>query len=194
MPSALKKRAPTQSKTHTQKNKKDVKKVTITEPPKKRPNGKKHKEPEVDEGESDEGDKEEEEDADDSGSEVEDDEGIDEEGLERLTNALGEEGLDDFDRAQLVALRGVSSDEEEEGHEADSHSEEEEAVEVESGDESADEHEEAGEEEEQEQNAEESNGEDEGEDEDDEGIALDDVESIDEDAVPRQKIEINNTV
>src|SRR6266550_2418727 len=113
MPSALKKRAPTKSKTPTQKNKKDVKKVAIVEPPTKQLNGKKHKELEDDEGESDEEDEDEEEDVDESGSEVEDDEGIDEAGLERLTNALGEDGLDDFDRAQLVSLRGALSEEEE---------------------------------------------------------------------------------
>ncbi len=175
MPSALKKRAPTKSKTPTQKNKKDVKKVAIVEPPTKQLNGKKHKELEDDEGESDEEDEDEEEDVDESGSEVEDDEGIDEAGLERLTNALGEDG--------------ESDGEEEESAEVENE------VEAESGNESADEHEEAKEEEEQDQNAEENDGEDEDEDEDeDEGIALDDVESIDEDAVPRQKIEINNTV
>lgn len=87
----------------------------------------------------------EDEDEDEEGS---DDGGVDGEGMERLMKVLGEDGIDEFERAQLQILGG----EEDEEWETDA-------------------------------------GEEEGE------IALDDVDdSVDEDAVPRQKIEIDNKV
>jgi rRNA-processing protein EBP2 len=95
----------------------------------------------------------------------EDEEDVDEEGLQRLMDALGEDGLGDFERAQLHALGGLSEAEDEEG----SGSEEEEL--------------DAEEEEEEEE-----------EEEKEEELALDEVDSVDEDAVPRQKIEIDNKV
>ena len=129
---------------------------------------------------------------------VESDDGIDQEGMERLMKALGEDGLDDYDRAHLIALHGTSDEEEDDDEaqeqDAESHSEEEESVdEVEDEDEAKSESEideedveEAG------QSPAEKNTEEE-EDVDD-GVALDEVESVDEDVVPRQKVEINNTV
>ncbi|KXN82798.1 putative rRNA-processing protein ebp2 [Leucoagaricus sp. SymC.cos] len=83
------------------------------------------------------------------------DEGVDEEGMERLMKLLGEDGLDDFDRAQLQAS---DSDEEKE--------DEDEKV-AEEAEDSED---------------------DEGED----AVPLDEVESVDEDAVPQQKLEVDN--
>lgn len=140
---------------------------------------------------------------------VESDDGIDQEGMERLMKALGEDGLDDYDRAHLIALHGTSDEEEdgdeaqEQDDEAESHSEEEESVdEVEDEDEAKSESEidEEDAEEAGQSPAEKNTEEEEDEDEDDEdvdvddGVALDEVESVDEDAVPRQKVEINNTV
>ena len=134
---------------------------------------------------------------------VESDDGIDQEGMERLMKALGEDGLDDYDRAHLIALHGTSDEEEDDDEaqeqDAESHSEEEESVdEVEDEDEAKSESEideedaeEAG------QSPAEKNTEEEDVDVDvdvDDGVALDEVESVDEDAVPRQKVEINNTV
>jgi hypothetical protein len=143
---------------------------------------------------------------------VESDDGIDQEGMERLMKALGEDGLDDYDRAHLVALHGTSDGEEDGGEaqeqddEAESHSEEEESVdevededEAKSGSEIDEEDVEEAEESPAEKNAEEEEEEEEEDDEDvdvdvDDDVALDEVESVDDDAVPRQKVEINNTV
>ncbi|TFK42423.1 eukaryotic rRNA processing protein EBP2-domain-containing protein [Crucibulum laeve] len=112
------------------------------------------------------------------------DEGVDEEGMARLMKALGEDGLDEFEQAQLRSLGGDSDEDEDEDKEVDSEGEE-----VGSGDEGEegslldeDEEEEAGSQDEEE------------EDEDDDGVPLDEVESVDEDAVPRQKIEIDNKI
>ncbi|KAH9065310.1 eukaryotic rRNA processing [Lactarius vividus] len=95
-------------------------------------------------------------------SETEDD---GEEGLEKLIKALGEDGLNEFDLAQLHTLTGTAASDEE-GNGED----------VESGDETEDEEEDEG-----------SDGEE---------IALDDedVNSVDEDAVPSRKIGMENTV
>ncbi|KAF8625935.1 hypothetical protein AX17_006661 [Amanita inopinata Kibby_2008] len=140
----------------------------------------------VDEQEEGEGEGEEVEDED----EDEDDEDVDQEGMERLMKALGEDGLDDFERAQLIALRGGPSDEDED--DGVNHVEESEEGEEESNDESGSEGDEVRDE------ADEESGEDgekpEDEEEEEREVALDDVESIDEDAVPRQKIEIDNKV
>jgi rRNA-processing protein EBP2 len=119
-----------------------------------------------------------------------DDDGVDEAGMERLMNALGEDGLDEFEQMQLhVALGGEAGDDNEEDEDT---SDEEFTLDKNAEDGASD----SG-------SASDSDaGEDEDEDggdfEDEEGeeqdVALDDVESVDEDAVPRQKIEIDNTV
>ncbi|KAJ7050878.1 eukaryotic rRNA processing protein EBP2-domain-containing protein, partial [Mycena amicta] len=110
----------------------------------------------------------------DAGSSQSSDDGVDEEGMERLMNALGEDGLDDFERMQLHLTLGggdESSDDEEfvppQDDDSDSQSQD---VDAEDLDEAL--------------------GSDEEEEED---VALDEVESVDADAVPRQKIEIDNT-
>jgi rRNA-processing protein EBP2 len=95
--------------------------------------------------------------------------GVDDEGLEKLMRLLGEDGLDEFDLAQLRMLSGAAADEEaEDDANAESVPEEEE-----SGDE-----------------------EEEGEEDDDEEIALDDddVGSVDQDAIPRRKVQVDNEV
>ncbi|KDQ50472.1 hypothetical protein JAAARDRAFT_41933 [Jaapia argillacea MUCL 33604] len=116
--------------------------------------------------------------------EDEEDGGVDEEGMARLLKALGEDGLDEFELAQLKALGG-----EDEGSEEDK--DEESASEVEGEEEKLDD---------------ESDSEDDVEDGEDQDIqmageeedvvALDELEegSLDEDAVPRQKIEVENKI
>jgi rRNA-processing protein EBP2 len=98
------------------------------------------------------------------------DSGVDKEGLEKLMNALGEDGLSEFDLAQLRMLSGAAADEEEgsNGEEEDSSG----------GDIGTDPEEEA--------EAEEAG----------DGIALDDddVDSVDQDAIPRRKIQVDNKV
>ncbi|EFI27140.1 hypothetical protein CC1G_14965 [Coprinopsis cinerea okayama7 len=117
--------------------------------------------------------------------------GVDEEGMERLLKALGENGLDEFDQAQLESLHGGDEDssegegEEEEGDEGSESEEEEDAgsdaesekeansskMEVEGGEGS------------------------EGEDDEEEEIALDETEDlVDEDVIPRRKVEVDNKV
>jgi len=108
-----------------------------------------------------------------SESESDEGSGVDEEGLEKLVRALGEDGLDEFDLTQLRMLVGSPVGEEEDGEEDD-------------GD--AGHHAESttGSAEEKQADAEEA----------EEGIALDDedIDSIDEDAIPRRKIEVDNKV
>ena len=116
-------------------------------------------------------DSEEEEDSDNGG--------VTEEGMQRLMQALGDEPLDEFDNAQLESLIGDEDEDDSEGEEALDNSD----AEFEENDDDDDEVEEAGSEVELDA--------DETEEED---IALDDVESIDDDAVPKQKIEIDNEV
>ena len=131
-------------------------------------------------GSEDEEDSEEGDETGDSGEEDDsDEEDVDEEGMEKLMKALGEDGLDDFAQEQLRALAG-SEDEESEDEEGE---------------------EGAGSGEEQD------DGEDEDEDED-AGTAkagssedvvipvdeLSDEDMLDEDAQPRQKVEIDNKV
>jgi rRNA-processing protein EBP2 len=105
--------------------------------------------------------------------------GVDEEGLEKLMNALGEDGLDEFDLTQLRMLTGSAADEvndsEEEGRSSDDEND-------------ADATNASTDEEEQE--------EEEGKSKEEEEIALDDedVDSVDEDAIPRRKVEIDNKV
>jgi rRNA-processing protein EBP2 len=105
-----------------------------------------------------------------SEEETDDDEdsGVDEQGLEKLMNALGEDGLDEFDLAQLRTLTGSAAGEEESGEEDDGSSD--------------------GEENDAEQ-VEEEGGSSEGED-----IALDDedVDSVDQDAIPQRKVQVDN--
>lgn len=116
-----------------------------------------------------------------------DDEGVDEEGMERLMKALGTDALDEFEQAHLQALAGEDDEEWETDEEMDGKAGE-------------------GAEEDAEQDEENGSGEDlegskaiEGPSDDEEeqegDIALDDVDgSVDEDAVPQQKIEIDNKV
>ena len=103
--------------------------------------------------------------------------------MKKLMKALGDDGLDDYEQAQLIALTGDEEEEvnEEDGSESDD-SEGDQSRDIEAGiegegtfDESEDE-------------------EDDHEDVEEEEVALDGVESVDEDAVPRQKIEIDNKV
>ncbi|KAJ3787642.1 eukaryotic rRNA processing protein EBP2-domain-containing protein [Lentinula aff. detonsa] len=111
-------------------------------------------------------------------SEEDDDGGIDEEGMERLMKALGDDGLDEFEQAQLeAALDGADSESEEEDGEEDRSEEEEDSDE--------DEEEAEGD----------SDGDTEGEQEGDgQFIELEDIEAVIDDAVPIQKVEINNEV
>lgn len=108
------------------------------------------------------------------------DEGVDEEGMQRLMKALGEDGLDDFGRASLAALAG------EEGEVEDSQSEREDEEQDRQVLSDEEEHAEPAEEDEEE-NAWVS-------DEKEEAIPLDEVDEVDEDVVPLQKIEIDNKV
>lgn len=128
-----------------------------------------------------------------------DDEGIDEEGMARLMEALGDDGLDAFDKAQLDLALGDEGDQwttDEEG-EGDYTASEEGGSDAESIDEGVDNDQEDSDDSQEESDEDEESGEletadktaDQGED-----IALDDVESVNEDAVPRQKIEIDNEV
>ena len=98
-------------------------------------------------------------------SESDTSETVDDEGMEKLMKALGEDGLNEFDLAQLHTLAG--DDEGDEGSSDESEDGEQGGEEVVDG------------------------GDSDGED-----IALDDedVDSVDEDAVPRRKIAIDNTV
>jgi rRNA-processing protein EBP2 len=130
---------------------------------------------------------------DDESGDDDEDEGVDEVGMKRLMTALGEDGLDDFELAQLGSLRG---DEDEGGEGGEDESNNEDSVsEEEKGEEGvgalSDEPSEDGDDfEDDDGAASESLA---GEEEED-AVALDDVDSVDEDAVPRQKIEIDNTV
>ncbi|EKM52198.1 uncharacterized protein PHACADRAFT_128420 [Phanerochaete carnosa HHB-10118-sp] len=113
----------------------------------------------------------------DSGDEEEgsEDEGVDAGGMERLMKALGEDGLDDFDRASLAALTG--EDEESRGDEGDEIVEED----ASNGEE---EHEQHGEAQEQNEPA----------DEEEDAIPLDELDEVDDDVIPQQKIEIDNKI
>ena len=121
----------------------------------------------------------------DSEGDESDDGGVDEEGLERLMNALGDEGLDEFEQEQLESVLGGDEDEDDEvssedGDWVDEGLSDDESIGADSEDEDED-------------------GENSADDEDEveDEIALDDVDdsqSVDNDAVPRQKIEIDNHV
>lgn len=119
--------------------------------------------------------------------------------MKRMMELLGEDGMDEFDAAQLDALAGPSSaagsdedkDEDEENWESESGSGDEDEEGSISGEE--DEEEEVDGSEAEQVNGEEGGGESE---EEEDVIALDDVEngSVDEDVVPRQKVVIDNKV
>ncbi|KAI0647869.1 eukaryotic rRNA processing protein EBP2-domain-containing protein [Trametes meyenii] len=131
-------------------------------------------------------------DSDEEGSTGEDDdsdeEDVDEEGMQKLMLALGEDGLDDFDREQLRALTGDedegSGEEEEEGG-MDSDAEAEGSdIEAQDSEEEEDSDEEAA------QEGDAQSG-------DEAAIPVDelsDEEVLDEDAMPRQKVEIDNKI
>ncbi|KAE9403222.1 Ebp2-domain-containing protein [Gymnopus androsaceus JB14] len=116
--------------------------------------------------EEEEGDKVDDEIADSNDGEEEDldsdDGGVDEEGMERLMKALGDDGLDEFEQAQLQAALGEEEDSDDEEND----------------------------------NERRRNEEEEDEEEDSQYIQLEDVEEDidDADAVPIQKVEINNEV
>ena len=128
-----------------------------------------------------------------------DNDGVDEEGMERLMKALGDDGLDDFDQTQLELALGDEDNwaTEDEGDGDDEASDSEEGGSNVAGKVYLDEEmDDSQEEDEDEEGEGEGEGLDENVEQGDEQdqIALDDVESVDEDAVPRQKIEIDNEV
>jgi rRNA-processing protein EBP2 len=101
------------------------------------------------------------------GSTDDDDEnsGVDDEALEKLVKALGEDGIDEFDLAQLRMLSGAAAGEET----VDDANAESASEDGEPGD---------GEEEEGEEIA----------------LDDDDVDSVDQDAIPRRKVQVDNKV
>ncbi|KAK0434612.1 eukaryotic rRNA processing protein EBP2-domain-containing protein [Armillaria borealis] len=121
----------------------------------------------------------------DSNDEDSDNGGVDEAGMERLIKALGDEGLDEFDQAQLGALGG---DDESDSEGEDENGSDEEDVE------GLDQENDSEEDEEEEQEADEDDAEDDEGDGEEEDVALENVEDVDDDVVPRQKIEIDNHV
>lgn len=135
----------------------------------------------------------------DSGDDGEGEDGVDEAGMNRLMAALGDDGLDDYELAQLANINGDGSEDE---NGSDSGEEESASdAEVDAADEASEASDEDAEEED-ELHAGSGDGEDSEEDEDveddddddDDAVALDEVESVDDDVVPRQKIEIDNKV
>lgn len=135
-----------------------------------------------------EGSGEEEEDSKEEDDDEEND-GVTEEGIARLMKALGNDGLDDFGRAQLNALEDDGEGDEEDEESVGSNEEDEnEDVEMEA---------EENPKSKPEQVTQPTDG-GESEDDDDDGdvIALDEAEDIelDEDAVPRRKLVINNKI
>ena len=108
-------------------------------------------------------------DDDEEENEEDEDSGVDDEGLEKLMNALGEDGLSEFDLAQLRMLSGSVAGEEGSDGEEDSSDGEEDGADAEPQEEA---------------------------EEADEGIALDDedVDSVDQDAIPRRKVQVDNKV
>ncbi|KAF9516432.1 hypothetical protein BS47DRAFT_1340762 [Hydnum rufescens UP504] len=122
------------------------------------------------------------------------DDGVDEAGMKRLMELLGDDGLDELGAAQLkiLAESGIDNDESDAGDDDASGNGDDPGGprSDESGENGEDEDGiRTGSEDEREEDA--SHNED-GEKE--EFVALDDASSVDEDAVPRQKIVINNTV
>ncbi|KIK83563.1 hypothetical protein PAXRUDRAFT_832049 [Paxillus rubicundulus Ve08.2h10] len=124
-------------------------------------------------------------------------EGVDSTGMEKLLKLLGEDGLNEFDQDQLRSLGGEDEDEgdasdDEVGSEGESILEEEEIISGESGSESDDEAESSEQGESDEEGGEEGGSQ---EDEEDKEVALDNIEEgvLDEDAIPKRKIEVDNT-
>jgi rRNA-processing protein EBP2 len=130
-----------------------------------------------------------------SGSESEDeeDEGVEEEGLEKIMELLGDDGLDEEAQMQLGLLDEDEDDEDFSGSDSGG-SESEENSEEELEDEEVDLLMKEGEE----GSKPADDSEEEDEEEEDDGIALDDLSddnlSLDADAVPRQKIVVDNKV
>ncbi|TFK52689.1 Ebp2-domain-containing protein [Heliocybe sulcata] len=128
--------------------------------------------------------------------ESEDKEDVDEEGMARLMEALGDDGLEEFDLAQLKLMSGVGDSEEDEdgsGSEDGSEANGEDGR-LSGASEGEDEDEDVRQ---AELGVEDDDGADEevGEDaEEEDAVPLDEVESVDEDAVPRQKIEVDNKI
>ncbi|KAJ7133592.1 eukaryotic rRNA processing protein EBP2-domain-containing protein [Mycena epipterygia] len=105
--------------------------------------------------------------------------------MERLMKALGDDGLDEFEQMQLHLTLGGDEVGEGDGDEDDDDSSDGEFTLDKNAEEGSDgEGSDSGDDEENEEDVEEG----------EEDVALDDVESVDDDAVPRQKIEIDNTV
>jgi rRNA-processing protein EBP2 len=132
-----------------------------------------------------------------------DDDGVDEAGMNRLMELLGDDGLDEFGAAQLKALAdsGIDDDENEAGEDEASEDGDESSA-SQSGASNQDEEEEEDHDEDKEisdsehesRDNDEEHAEQNEDEEEEEVMALDDASSVDEDAVPRQKIVINNTV
>ena len=119
-------------------------------------------------------------------SDSEDDEGVDDKGMERLMKLLGEDGLDDFARAELGAL---TADDEADGEEDESKSEADEKTE----DEDEDEDEDVNIAEQEIHHSRSLDGEVNGQEVERE-INLEDAESVDDDVILKQKVEIDNKV
>ncbi|KAL4259133.1 EBP2 family protein [Pleurotus pulmonarius] len=128
--------------------------------------------------------------------------GVDEKGMERLMSALGDDGLDEFDRAQLGLAVGSDSEDEDDGAESevgeeDGEDSEEEVGDEEEGEQGADDSDEGMGEAAGGSSAQEGDEDSDGvDDAEDEEIALDELDGgeLDEDVVPKQKVEIDDTV
>ncbi|KAK7048730.1 eukaryotic rRNA processing protein EBP2-domain-containing protein [Favolaschia claudopus] len=121
-----------------------------------------------------------------------DDDGVDEVGMERLMNALGDDGLDEYEQMQLHLALGGEADGDEDDDEEDTSDEEFTLEKAGAKGSDAENSDSDDAEEDEEFDDEEDEGEEDGEEGED--VALEDVESVDDDAVPKQKIEIDNTV
>jgi rRNA-processing protein EBP2 len=122
---------------------------------------------------------------------------VDEAGIENLMRALGDDGLNDFDHAQLDLVSGNKDGWETEEGESDDDVEanipstgdrSDSQVGEGEGEESEDEGEDAS------KTDDDKEGGDTAEGEEQTALPLDDIESVDEDAVHHQKIEVNNKV
>ena len=137
----------------------------------------------------------------DASEEDEEGDDVDQEGLEKLMKMLDENELDDIAKQQLKALGSTENDDQEsdedeededenmDGEEDDEEDNEDdgEGTSSKSGELEKSNQKEGDDDDEDVENGEEENWEE-------DGVALDDVESVDEDAIPRQKIQINNKV
>lgn len=126
--------------------------------------------------------------------------GIDEKGMERLMSALGDDGLDEFDRAQLGLVAGSDAEDADDDAGLEAGEEDGEDSEEEVGDEEEGEQDVGDSDEGMGEAAESSSNEAEADagvdDDEDEEIALDELDGgeLDEDVVPKQKVEIDDTV